>query len=68
VCGATGVGFLVDRHQAHQPPDALFVHGMDTVLQMLRHLPDSVKRGVQKLPVDQEHVVEVPGSFTLWRS
>ena len=44
---------------AHQPPDALFVHGMALVLQVPGHLPDAVKRGVQKLFVDQQHQVEV---------
>ena len=66
----SSIGFLVDRHQshkAHQPPDALFVHGMAFILQMPRHLPHAVERGVQKLLVDQKHEVEVKGSFALWR-
>jgi hypothetical protein len=65
-----GVGFLIDRHQshkAHQSPDALFVHGMTLVLQVPCHLPDTVKRGVQELLVDQQHQVEVHRGFALRR-
>jgi hypothetical protein len=65
-----GVGLLVDRHQsheAHQPPDALLVHGMALVLQVPGHLPDAIERGVQKLLVDQQHEVEVHRRLALRR-
>jgi hypothetical protein len=65
-----GVGLLVDRHQAHethQPPDALFVHGMTLVLQAPRHLPNAVERGVQELLVDQQHEIEVHRRLALRR-
>ena len=55
---SAGVGLLVDRHQpheAHQPPDALFVHGMAFVLQVPRHLPDPIERGLEELLVDHPH-------------
>jgi hypothetical protein len=47
--GLARIGFLVDRHQshkAHQPPDALFIHGMTIVLQVPGHLPHAIERGV----------------------
>jgi len=66
-CRATGVRLLVDRHHAHQPPDALFVHGMTLVLQVPCHLPDAVERGVQELLVDQQHQVEEHRGLALRR-
>jgi hypothetical protein len=69
--GFAGVGFLVEWHQsheAHQPPDALFVHGMALVLQVPGHLADAVERGVQKLLVDQQHEVEVHRRLALRRA
>jgi hypothetical protein len=39
--GPAGVGRLVDRHQAHQPPDAFLDHGMAFVLQVPGHLPQA---------------------------
>jgi hypothetical protein len=60
--GSAGIGLLVDRHQSHephQPPDAFPVHDKPLVLQMSGHLADAVERSVQKLPVEQQHQVEV---------
>ena len=45
--------------ESSTPPDALFIHGMALVLQVPRHLPHAVERGVQELLVDQQHEVEV---------
>ena len=60
-----GTVFPTSAHQAHQPPDALFVHGMTLILQVPCHLPDTVKRRVQKLLVDLQHQVEVQRRFAL---
>ena len=46
-CRPAGVGFLVDRHQAHQPPNPLLVHPVSVVTQMPGHLPDAEERGLQ---------------------
>jgi len=48
-----GTVFPTNVHKAHQPPDALFGHTMALVLQAPRHLPDTGKRGLRKLLVDQ---------------
>jgi glucose dehydrogenase len=59
--GAARVGLLEDRHQpheAHQPPDALHIHRMPFVLQML----NAIEGRVQELLVDQQHEGKVyPG-------
>jgi len=50
------VGFLVDRHKAHQPherTDALLVHRMAIVAQVPRHLTNAKERRVEELHVDQ---------------
>jgi len=65
-----GIGFLVDRHQAHQPhetPDALLVHRMTVVPQMPGHLPDTVERRLQELFVDLAHQAEVQRRLALRR-
>lgn len=54
-----GVGFLINRLEPHQTPDPLFVHQMISIAQMPCHLTHSVKRGLQKLLVDQPHQIEV---------
>jgi hypothetical protein len=57
-CRATGIGLLVDRHQAHQPhqsPDALVFHNMALVLQMPCHVLHTVKRCLEDLLVDHHH-------------
>lgn len=51
-----GVGFLVERHETHQPhkaTDALLVHQVLFIAQMPRHLTHTVKRGFQELLIDQ---------------
>ena len=54
VCAAKACR-AADRHQArkaaHQPPDALFIHGMTVVLQVPCHLPDAMDGRVQELPL-----------------
>ena len=60
--GPAGAGLPVDRHQshqAHQPPNALRIHGMAFVSQVPRHLPHTVKWRVQKLLADQQHQLKV---------
>ncbi len=62
LCRSAGIGFLIDRHQAHQPhqpPDALVIHSMATVLQVPRHLLHAVKRCLKELFVDHHHEVQV---------
>jgi hypothetical protein len=68
--GLAGVGLLVDRHQpheAHQAANALMAHGMALVLQVPRHLPGAVERGIQELLVDHQHEVEPHRRFALRR-
>ena len=55
-CGLARVGFLVDRHETHQPhkaPDALFVCQVQFIAQVPRHLTHTVKRGFQELLINQ---------------
>lgn len=57
-----GAGFLVNRHEAHQPhqaPDVFLVHEVVFIAQMPRHLAHSVKRGLKELLINQAHQVEV---------
>jgi hypothetical protein len=49
---SASIGLLVDRHQAHQPPDAFVIHGMAPVLQVPSHLLHAAKRGFEELFVD----------------
>lgn len=58
---------LTPQSAAHQAADAFLVHGMALVLQVPRHLPDNVERGIQELLVDQQHEVEVHRRFALRR-
>jgi hypothetical protein len=63
-CRATGVGLLVDWHQAHKPhqsTNALVVHNMAIVLQVPSHLLDPIKWRLEELLVDLHHEVEVQG-------
>ena len=48
-----------NAHEPHQSSDALRVHRVTLVLQVPSHLPDTVKRGFQELPVDALHQGEV---------
>ena len=56
--GLAGIELLIDRHQMHQLPDALFVHGMPLILQGSCHSPDTIDRRVHKLLVDLQHQVD----------
>jgi hypothetical protein len=57
-----GIRFLLDRHQsheAHQPPDALFVHGMAIVALVTCHLADAEEGRVQEMHINLPHQREV---------
>lgn len=65
-----GVGFLVDRHKAHQPhepTDALLVHYMAIVAQVPRLLSNAEERRVEELHIDQPHQRKVLLGLSLRR-
>ena len=68
--GPAGVGFLGDRHQAHeaqQSPDAFLVRGMALALQVPGYLLNALDRGFQELLVNQQREVEVYRRLALRR-
>lgn len=70
LCRFARVRLLIDRHQAHEPlqsTDVLLVGRMALVLQVPSHLPDTIERGFQELPIDQLHQRQVHLGLALRR-
>src|SRR3990170_5514362 len=62
-----GVGFLVDRtqpHLPHPPGDPLAADAPSTPTEPPCHLPGSEEGGLQELPVDDPHEIEVERGFS----
>src|SRR4030067_636002 len=62
-----GRGFLVDRrkpHLPHQPGDPLAADAPSPPTEPAGHLPGSEEGGLQELPVDDPHEIEVERGFS----